>query len=471
MDNSFTSKQNIENIYNNINAYFVKNYNYNLDDTPKYTKIVKKISKTIFNTIKNKKEYQNTLINDFNDIVLDKSIGYLLKDINSNKTKNNNYDIKSSNSNLIESITLEPKKNNKTKSKKIKILDSQNQKNDSTNSGNFINNLDNFNIQIKQANKKIKDNFNKIIEDNDNNFKKDSTSEFLLNRCTAKDEADGLYKSGEEANKNAFEKLLENKLETNKLNESTESVYSNTNISDLLTSVIFKQNDNSKANELESYEGEEYLPNLLPTLGDEAPVQPLIYQNSGQGTERIDKKIISIDSGTKTGGNNELDTVTNNGTNNWYQFRVDLQDSIKIDKLCDVYLRNITVIGITSNTNCNYIVIDIDEFNIRNYSNNPEMRNKITVLNTITTGAATSVLNVNFASEANYITTINPSKVAQLNVSVTNQDNKHADTGAEKTFHVIAGGTEIANRIIFELEFKTRGERDEMIYEKSMYSS
>ena len=44
MDNSFTSKQNIENIYNNINAYFVKNYNYNLDNTPKYAKMIKRVN-------------------------------------------------------------------------------------------------------------------------------------------------------------------------------------------------------------------------------------------------------------------------------------------------------------------------------------------------------------------------------------------------------------------------------------------
>ena len=30
MDNSFISRNNIDNIYDNINAYFVKNHNYNL---------------------------------------------------------------------------------------------------------------------------------------------------------------------------------------------------------------------------------------------------------------------------------------------------------------------------------------------------------------------------------------------------------------------------------------------------------
>ena len=99
--------------------------------------------------------------------------------------------------------------------------------------------------------------------------------------------------------------------------------------------MIFKQKDNSKGNELESYEEEVYMPNLIQEVGEQAPIQPLIYQNSGQGSERIDKRVITIDSGT---GN--LDSVTNNGTNPWFKFRVDLQDTVKIDKMCDVYLRS-----------------------------------------------------------------------------------------------------------------------------------
>jgi hypothetical protein len=239
---------------------------------------------------------------------------------------------------------------------------------------------------------------------------------------------------------------------------------------DIISSVVFKQKDNSKGNKLESYEGEEYLPNLIEPVGEQAPIQPLIYQNTGSGTERIDKKIITVDSGTKDGGANDLSStsVTNNGTNYWYKFRVDLQDNVKIDKLCDVYLRNITVIGITSNDTCNYLVIDVDEFNIRNYSNNPYMRNKIIISNTNIVNLATSVLNINYSMEQNYITTINPSKLTDLSFTITNQDGDHADTDDSKTFFDQNGA---ANRIIFEFEFKSRGERDDLIIEKNMYTN
>ena len=530
MDNSFISKENINNIYDNINVYFVKNHNYNLDDYDKYKKIVKKISKTIFNSIKNNNSYKNILANDFNDLVLNKSIEFLKKDLESKYTKQS-VNVKSSNSNLIESVKIGEKKKNK--SKKISSInpDVFNSFNDLETpneiSTNFADNLDNFNSQVKQANKKIKDNFKKIIDESKNNFDLDTKTEPLNN------------------NKLAFEQIIEDKLDENNLTESTESVYdeyNNASVNDILSSVIFKQKDNSKSNQLESYEGESYLPNLIKPVGEEAPIQPLIYQNTGRGTERINTKIITIDSGI--GINNTLDTVTNTGSSSssfWHKFRVNLQDTISIDKLCDVYLKSVIAIGITNNINCNYLVIDIDEFNMHNYSNNVNMRNEITILNNVVSPLSTAqaqvdgtvtnsasvdidninntivvgmvvygngvdadvtvddindtatqitlssiqttitdntiltfvpsysgVLNVNYPSESNYITTINPSKLVNLNVSITNQDNQSVDNGDNNTFD-IANNTN--NRFIMELEIKSRSERDDLIYEKNEYSA
>lgn len=541
MDNSFISKDNIENIYENINVYFVKNHNYNLNSYDNYKKIIKKLTKTIFNSIKVNDTYKNIVMNDFNDIVLNKSIEFLLKDINT-KNRKNNIDVKSSNSDLIESTLLdntddnivEPKK--KKKSKKVKYNNNINSdvfnsisQNDqiiiNQDQNQFVNQFDTFNDQVKAANKKIKDNFEQIISQGQDNFQKHDPP--CINKPSENSKTDKL----------AFEKILEDKIDKNTLSDSTGSLYddySNSNVQDMLTSIIFKQKDNSKSNQLESYEKEEYLPNLISPIGEEAPIQPLIYQNTGSGSERIDKKVITIDSGST---NNALASVTNLGTNNWYRFKVDLQDTVKIDKLCDVYLRNITVIGLTNSVNCPYLVLDIDEFNIRNYSNNPNMRNKIAIINTITnsdeiipkvvagtpstvtitlddttnlkagmivTGtsianntfissvtnsttitistAPTQALvadailrftpfisfNVNYGSEDNYVTTINPDKLTNLTISVTNQDSSSVDNSANNTF---ISSTNPLNRIIFELEFKSRGERDDLIYEKNMYST
>jgi len=546
MDNSFISKDNIENIYENINVYFVKNHNYNLNSYDNYKKIIKKLAKTIFNSIKVNDSYKNIVVNDFNDIVLNKSIDFLLKDINT-KNRKNNIDVKSSNSGLIESVILdnveEPKK--KKKSKKVKfnnnitsdVFNSFSQNDDQLqynhDQTDFVNQFDTFNDQVKAANKKIKDNFEQIISQSQDNFK--SPEPLFDTKITTSEKNN--------SDKLAFEKILEDKIDKNTLTDSTGSIYddySNSNIQDMLTSIIFKQKDNSKSNELDSYEGEEYLPNLIKPVGEEAPIQPLIYQNTGTGIERVDKKVVTIDSGSSVEGSS-LNSVSNLGTNKWFKFKVDLQDTLKIDKLCDVYLRNITVIGLTNSVNCSYLVLDIDEFNIRNYSNNANMRNKISIINTNTssnirqpvskvldtndhtdatiglanttdltagmlitgtniaanttiisvgdgtnitmsadpegdglTGGATltftpfTSFNVNYGSEDNYVTTINPEKLTDLTITVTNQDNKSIDNAANKTF---ISSSNPLNRIIFELEFRSRGERDDLIYEKNMYSS
>jgi len=503
MDNSFISKDNVENIYEYINAYFVKNHNYNLNSYANYRKIIKKLTKTIFNSIHNNDDYQNIPVNAFNDIVLNKSIDFLTHDITTKRAPQP-INVKSSNSGLIEStlldqnVVIEDPSNSKKKSNKRRKKKSKPEPSNPTtsnissaltdttinNNEEFLNDFDSFNTQLKEANKKIKDNFKKIMSSGDGHFISEesmpfgSVSEKNTNTISLN------------SNKMAFEKILEEKMEENKLADPTQSAYdsyTNSDISDMLTSVIFKQKDNTEANKLDSYEGEEYLPNLITPVGEEAPIQPLIYQNTGAGTERIDKKVITIDSGK--GGvapdlEPDLDTVTNNGTltNFWYKYRVDLQDTVRIDKLCDVYLRSVTIRGITSNRHCQYIVIDIEEFNIRNYSNNNNFRNKITLSNTVTDDMTISttandtkleegnhVLNVNYGSEDNYITTINPEKLSNLNITVTNQDNESVDFGGKhKTF---ADNTRPTNRIIFELEFRSRSERDNMIFEPQSYTN
>ena len=89
MDNSFISLNNIDNIYDNINAYFVKNHNYNLDNFSRFRKIVKKISRTIFHSVNNNDMYKNMVVNDFNELVLNQSKDFLIKEMNSKPVNSN----------------------------------------------------------------------------------------------------------------------------------------------------------------------------------------------------------------------------------------------------------------------------------------------------------------------------------------------------------------------------------------------
>ena len=82
MDNSFLSSQNIDNIYEYINTNMVKNHNINLDNDQKNRRIVKKLTKTVFD--KMQKDFlnnglQKTVgINGFNDMVVNKCVPFLL---------------------------------------------------------------------------------------------------------------------------------------------------------------------------------------------------------------------------------------------------------------------------------------------------------------------------------------------------------------------------------------------------------
>ena len=433
MDNSFISRNNIDNIYDNINAYFVKNHNYNLDNFSRFRKIVKKISRTIFHSVSNNDMYKNMVVNEFNELVLNQSKEFLIKEMNSKPVDSNS--IQPMNSSLVQNKKIKNKKN-RTKKKKKQKFDLEPSHNTYELEPSFLQSFDDFNEHVEKANKKIKANFKEIISQNKQNF----TNHTIDRSIEVPD------------NKILFEKKLEENL-----SESTDSLfddYSNTNVKEILDSVVLNQKDHSKGNDFDGYT----LGNQL--LIDDGNSNIGLYQNSSKRTERINKKIVTIDSGTGS-----LSTVTNNGTKQWYKFKVELQDTLIIDNLCNVYLKNVTVIGATSMANATYFVIDIDEFNISNFSNNISMRDKITVANTL---AAAGNFTVNYGESGPFVTTINPSNLNDLNITVTNQDNASADDGAQKTFENHEGA---ANRIIFELVFKTREQIDETIHEKSIYEA
>jgi hypothetical protein len=92
MDNSFLSAQNIDNIYEYINAEMVNKHNINLDGDIKNKKIIKKLTKTVFN--KMHKDFVNggtnktVGVNGFNDMVINKCVPFLLNNTNLKNLKN-----------------------------------------------------------------------------------------------------------------------------------------------------------------------------------------------------------------------------------------------------------------------------------------------------------------------------------------------------------------------------------------------
>lgn len=481
MESTILSTQNIENIYEYVNTELVKKHNINLNDEDdnKYKKIVKKLTKTVLNHNKNKLDDLN--LDSFNNLVIDKSVPFIVNYIQEStlkqhvpkkSKKKNQYTLGAYGEQQLTTQRNLLKSNNDT------IITSRTPGNYNT----FLESQSSFDNLVKESNKRIKDNFKKFLKKD--TFQKDvecsnTNNPFVLERCVLKDEVDSNL-----LDDSAFEKIMEKKMEgpvsttqiSSEMTTPEDSLrsgsnydnYDQINVKDLLTKVIVNQKDHSKGDQLESYHGEEYLPNYTSAIGEDAEIQPLLYQNTGQGTERIDKKIFVIDTGTKNGGKLDLttdpyNTITNLGTatNFWHKFRAKLDDTIKIDKLTDVYLRSFSIIGATSNLNAGYFCLGVEEFNIRTLSNNPNMKNKIIIKNTNTVSdSSTAFMSVNYPSMSNFVTTINPISLFHLNFTLTNENNESVDDGAAKVFHTQTANT---NRVIFELEFVSRDDRDTVI--------
>ena len=482
MDVDFISNYNIDNIFNTINSFIVQNHNFNLSNNKKYKKIIKKLSKTVYVSLNNSNnEKKNTLlVNDFNDIVLEKSVPFLLKEISKDKLnisapqekseigskKSQPVGTTSSSSNFIQPIInskpKKPRKKHKHKNDikdKMTIFDSviNEQENDNKNQyEQFLKNQQDHAKQIKDANKKIKNNFRSLVK----------------NKTTDKD----IFGKHKKSDINAFEKIIEKKLVEKKPEVDREAYksaidlsiegYDKAKINETLTRVMINQKDYSQNDKLESYEGEKYVGNLIKPIGDQAPIQPLLYQNTGKGSERLIKKTFVIDSGN-VGGANTLSSVSNLGsTNTWTKFKVSMIDTFKIDKLCDLYLRSVSIFNpkiilnnvtadVTSGANSGMcFTIDIDELNIIYNSNNENLKDKIVLHNNISENATTQrYLNINYPTQAYYISSINPSKLSALTFTLGDQ---------EGITNGIFNSNNNSNRIIFSFEIVLRGEVNEL---------
>ena len=323
-------------------------------------------------------------------------------------------------------------------------------------------------------------------------------SDFIVNRCALKDDI-----INKKINSSAFDdifsrSLLENEKKKDAVSQENNNKkkaearannkksggpaaydnYGELDMRDLLSKVMVNQQDHS-SNELESYEGELYLPNLIREVGEEAPIQPLLFQNTKQGTERNAVKTLIIDSGT-TGAKLDAGStfplkdegtpkaVTNLGKNTWHKFRVNLQETFKIDRLSDIYLKGFTLIGATKNINCLYFAIFIEEFNILKPSNNKFLKDKIVVRNTNTTDSADQVVSVEYPRMTNYIASTNPQTFYNLTIELTNENGEHAEDNDNKTFKTKNAST---NRIIMELEFVPRAKPNDIIFDRTPYGS
>ena len=160
-------------------------------------------------------------------------------------------------------------------------------------------------------------------------------------------------------------------------------------------------------------------------------IKDFTYQNTGYKNTRLNKRILNVDSGP-----------LNSGTIN-SPYKLTLQEKFKIDKKSDIYLDSFTTFNSLINTDANNIgfLLSIDEFNNNNsFSNTPNIHNKIFIPNDAT---ATTITVTHKGKKLNYIGTINPIEITELNMTLT-------PLGGEDTiFDEVFGSSRFLMELIF----------------------
>jgi hypothetical protein len=168
-----------------------------------------------------------------------------------------------------------------------------------------------------------------------------------------------------------------------------------------------------------------------------------LYENSGYKTERIKKQSVVIDLRDDSVGDSNSSFARGNMT-----FSVSLQEPLRIDSLCDVYLDNFTTLDALQNTNTDTqaFVIDINEFPIQTNSNNPALFNKLVIPNEDNSATDTATLKIHKGRKMNYICQMNSQTLKTISGSITTMNNANATMDDDNDLY----------RVIMEFLFVTR---------------
>ena len=144
--------------------------------------------------------------------------------------------------------------------------------------------------------------------------------------------------------------------------------------------------------------------------------------------ERRKRKIVCLDisdnlANMTVDGSNTKKVIQNISNTYWGRFRVSLQDDLIIDKVSDVFIESIIINNPAQATPTSslYIVVDIEEFNIKTLSNNAGMMDKFVLPNENTESIGSSKI-MKYHLKSNYVATVNPTKLSALTFNITNED-------------------------------------------------
>jgi hypothetical protein len=535
----FLTKENLTRIYDLI-AHDLKDIQIHLDENDKYKKAVKKLMKSI-----DKQEHDNIALSDFNTFAISKIKPVLLEMYQKNQGKNvepmflgmndnalgysldnsENSDLDTMfGSHIIGDNKVEPDNELSSGELQKKLEEAQN----SRGYTGYLNDTEGFRKEVNTANKHLTEEYNKNIKKTSGTKNEffDNLYGTRTNNLTNIKEESNLSSVYEKNNYSASSTLSrqnpqKNQKEENKKNNP--NVFHNDS-TDIMKQIVINNKDHSKDNELTEYDPKQSIGEMLTKFNKDNKIQPVLYENTRVGMERINKQIIIIDTGS---GSNPLTSVVNLGntpTLYWHRWKVYFEETFTIDKLSDIYLESMTIVGQTVPDNCLYFSLNIQEFNVIASCNNNNLRNTFVIPNNsdidlfsstvvvnegsgeaVSTGNVTitvdggsalvfihvndslylsngiflgNIITINTAIEivldklayplrdneilyigrlksnvnkydlaSNYIGTLNPKRLANMNFTLTNQEGKSVEDGDNKTFK---DKDSSENRIILE---------------------
>lgn len=164
------------------------------------------------------------------------------------------------------------------------------------------------------------------------------------------------------------------------------------------------------------------------TINEEAKkeYQEKTYIATNKVFERRKKRVLTVDISSFLEDIEPNKPAINNYSNNfWNHLKVNFQEKFVIDKISDVFLESITINNPAQANYFNnlYLVIDIDEFNVKTTTNNIFMKDKFVLPNENTATSGSNKL-FKYHLKSNYIATINPGTLSSLTFKITNENNE-----------------------------------------------
>jgi len=335
----FLTKENLTHIYDFI-AQDLKDIQVNLDENDKYKKVVKKLMKSI-----DKQDHGNMSLSDLNKYTVSKIKPVLLDIYQKNQGKNVEpmflgmetnslgYNLENNDNSELDTIFGSNiiGNNNAENDSELSSDEFQQKLEDAQNSrgyASYLNDTDGFRKEVETANKLQTNEYRKKITKTTelkNEFFDNLYGKQTNNLTTIKDDSlSSVYERNNYSSDTSLARTnpLKNQKEENKKNNP--NVF-HTDSNDIMKQIVINNKDHSKDNELTEHDPKQSIGEMLTKFNKDNKIQPVLYENTRSGMERINKKIIIIDTGS---GSNTLDTVSNLGATStyyWHRWRVDFE--------------------------------------------------------------------------------------------------------------------------------------------------